>query len=109
MKIVAVIMWLGYVYVVIRRCATESLGEIRYCLKCAKERKDVCCKNNPNISPDMVKVLEADIQKWENKLQKHWGQRLANGKVSKFDTIPTPEDGKYLEDILEKVKKYPNS
>ena len=108
--IVGVVVWLLYAYVIIRMTAAESLGEIRYCLRCAKGRKESICKSNPKLDSEMIQVLNNDIEYWQKKLDTHWGRKIAKGRVSSFDRIPTPEEdveGIYLKSVLGKIKKCP--
>lgn len=89
------------IYAVVRNYAIDTIGELRYMLRCAKERREIVAKNNV----DAIKFSDAEINFLEQKIENHWGRKLAGNYKSVFDFIPTPNEdpnGRMLRWILEK-------
>lgn len=86
-------------YAIVRNYAIDSIGELRYMLKCAKERR----QHIPEDNEKWIKICDAEIKSLEDRIAKHWGNRLAAKHISIFDIIPTPDedpDGKLIKRIL---------
>ncbi len=86
-------------YAIVRNYAIDSMGELRYMLKCAKERRKYVTKGNE----ELLMICDAEIKSLEDRLANHWGNKLAAKHRSVFDIIPTPDedpDGRLLKRIL---------
>lgn len=94
------VIFLGIgLYAIIRNYAIDSMGEMRYMLKCAKERRQI----TPEDRVDLIKFEDEEIKSLEEKIENFWGKNLANRHKSVFDVIPTPEedpDGSRVRSIL---------
>ncbi len=86
-------------YAIVRNYAIDSIGELRYMLKCAKERRQHITEDNEK----WIKICDAEIKSLEDRIAKHWGNRLASRHISIFDIIPTPDEdpnGELIKRIL---------
>lgn len=89
------------IYAIIRNYAIDSLGELQYMLKCAKERREIVTEDNV----ELLKISDAEIQSLEKRIENYWGRKLAGNYKSVFDAIPTPNedpDGRIIRWILRK-------
>lgn len=75
-------------YAIIRNCAIDSMGELRYMLKCAKERRAIVSEDDE----ELIKISDAEIKSLEERLANHWGRKLVSKHKSVFDIIPTPDE-----------------
>lgn len=91
------------IYAIVRNYAIDSMGELRYMLKCAKERREIVSESNEELNEKLLKISDAEIKSLEERIEKHWGKKLASNHKSVFDIIPTPNedpDGKLIKRIL---------
>lgn len=85
-------------YIIIRSLAIDSMGELRFMIKCAEDRREIVADN-----PRLLAHANAEIATLQAKLDNHWGRKIANNHKSIFDIIPTPKedpDGKFLRTML---------
>lgn len=83
--IVLVLGGLG-IYATIRNIATDDLSEVRYMLKCAKERQRII----PADNEELMNAAKEEVEELEKKYRNHWGWKFAGNMNGAFDYIPTP-------------------
>lgn len=74
------------VYATIRNIAVDDIGELRYMLRCAKERQKIVSPDNE----ELTKIAKEEVEDLEERYRNHWGWRFAGNRNSLFDFIPTP-------------------
>lgn len=97
--VIAVVALVIGLYAIVRNYAIDSMGELRYMIKCAKERRE----HIPEDNTKWVMICDEEIKSLEKKLTNHWGTKLAAKHKSVFDIIPTPDedpDGTLIKRIL---------
>ena len=77
MAIVVIIGVFG-IFSIIQDYAVNSLGEMKYMLKTAKERQEICYREE----------TEKEIERLESNIENFWGRKLVRPKdVSMFDSF----------------------
>lgn len=68
---------------VVHNWAVDTLGELRYMLRCARERRNLGPSN-----PEM----DREVEELEEKVKNYWGRKLIIKRLdfSEFDAMPTP-------------------
>ncbi len=80
----------GLIYC-IRNCATASIAELNFRLRCAKGVKRELEKSEENQTIRKLKrEIDEEITNLEEKIQKHWGRKIVrkgSAGVSTFDMM----------------------
>lgn len=79
-------------YFRIRDMAINSIGELKYRLRCSKENLELMndAKEKTEYAKQWQKQLEEEVQMLEEKLENHWGKKILRKDVSSsWDTLPT--------------------
>ncbi len=82
--LVSILFTIAGLYVFLTVLATDSLGELRYRLRCAEEIREALLYENKE-----VEQLEEEIQWLKAKINSHWGRKIARKSV--FDYMKTPK------------------
>lgn len=79
------------IFFIIRNYVSDSIGELRFMLKCAKERREMLNQLDASEETEKInRMKEAEDQeicRLEKAIQNHWGRRIASKKAYAFSRL----------------------